>query len=159
MLVWVGSSDKKIKTIGSSETICITDTLIQTIHSPTLVKYKSMPVYLTDTDTVNSVIVERYSEKDSSKVYADIPVNEYKDSAYFARTIGWLDSLVIYNKNIPEIPKTKLSISLPSLHVNTQFGTDLFAPGAMLQYKKMQLGYNYNLSNSRGNITVGWKIF
>jgi hypothetical protein len=49
--------------------------------------------------------------------------------------------------------------TLPSLYINTQLGAQQIAPGATLQYKKVQVGYNYNIIQGAGNVTLGYKIF
>ena len=163
LLIWISSAEPKLVRSGSSDTTCIVDTFTNVVPGATMVKYVKvkLPFIISDTvigDTVISdlVIVER----DTSWLYTDVPMNEYKDTSYYIRAIGWLDSVSVY---MPKTVKTKsdnyLSGKLPSVHINTQLGAQHIAPGATLQYKKVQVGYNYNIIQGAGNVTLGYKIF
>ena len=160
-LIWVSSSTPKIVRIGSSETICITDTITRMVPGATLLRYQTVkiPVYVHDTNVVN--IVTKEIIVDTAWIYADVPLQEYKDTSYYIRTIGWLDSVSVYvPKELPKFDNFKNGkITLPSLYINTQIGQEHFAPGATLHYKKVQVGYNYNLIHATGNVTLGYKIF
>jgi hypothetical protein len=160
LLIWISSSEPKIVRSGSSDTTCIVDTVTNVVPGATMVKYVKvkLPFIISDTVIGDTVISDRLIvERDTSWLYTDVPMNEYKDTSYYIRTIGWLDSVSVY---LPKAVKTKSDkFTIPSLHINTQMGPQHIAPGATLQYKKVQVGYNYNIIQGAGNVTLGYKIF
>lgn len=158
LLIWVSSSQPKIIRSGSSDTVCITDTLTKKVPVP--VRSASRKIFVVSHDTVHTIVraIDTLMIQDTSWLYADIPLNEYRDTSYYIRTIGWLDSVSVYCPKVTS-PKLPNFVNFPSLHVNTQIGTNHIAPGATLQYKKVQVGYNYNIIQGAGNVTLGYKIF
>ena len=157
LLLWVSSADRSTQTVGSSETVCVTDTITNAIPSPTLIKHVKVkvPVYISDLVIRDSVIVER----DTAWLYADVPQNEYRDTNYYIRTIGWMDSISLF---LPKSVKTE-TVNTPwsrelSIFGNTHLGNNVVAPGVSISVRKLQLGYNYNLINQSGVVTVGYRF-
>jgi hypothetical protein len=159
LLIWISSAEPKLVRSGSSQTTCIVDTVTNVVPGANVLKYVKVkvPVYVHDTIVDHQIIDHYITDIDTSWLYADIPLNEYKDTTYYIRTIGWLDSVAVY---VPKNVKTKpVNFILPSLYINTQLGPQHIAPGATLQYRKVQVGYNYNIIQGAGNVTLGYKIF
>jgi len=157
LLIWVSSADRPT-TIGSTDTICHTDTIIQTVPGATLIRYQKvkLPVYVYDTNVVN--IIKDRKVLDTAWLYTDVPVNEYKDSSYYIRTIGWMDSIsVVRTKCVQNIVKEPCSRSV-TIFGNTQLGNGVVAPGMSISVRRLQLGYNYNVLNQSGVVTVGYRI-
>lgn len=157
LLIWVSSADRPT-TIGSTDTICHTDTIIQTVPGATLIRYQKvkLPVYVYDTNVVN--IIKDRKVLDTAWLYTDVPVNEYKDSSYYIRTIGWMDSIsVVRTKCVQNIVKEPWSRSV-TIFGNTQLGNGVVAPGMSISVRRLQLGYNYNVLNQSGVVTVGYRI-
>lgn len=161
LLLWVSSADKSTNTVGSSETVCVTDTITKAVPSPSLVKYVKvkLPVYLRDTITDHK-ITDHYITQDTAWLYADIPQNEYRDTNYYIRTIGWMDSISLF---VPQYHVTTgsemtQSSSAVTIFGNTMMGNGVVAPGVSISVRKLQLGYNYNVINQSGVVTVGYRI-
>lgn len=162
LLIWISSAEPKLVRSGSSDTTCIVDTVTNVVPGATLVKYVKvkLPYYVHDTIVDHQITDHYITDIDTSWLYADVPMNEYKDTSYYIRTIGWMDSISVYMpKNVKTKSDNYLSGKLPSIHINTQLGAQHIAPGATLQYKKVQVGYNYNIIQGTGNVTLGYKIF
>ena len=162
LLLWVSSADRpQVTTIGSTDSICVTDTVTNVVPGANLVKYVKVkvPVYVHDTIT-GFELTDRYIT-DTAWLYADIPQNEYRDTSYYVRTIGWMDSISVF---LPKCDKTE-TVNNPSsfssqisIFGNTHLGNGVVAPGVSISVKKLQLGYNYNVINQSGVVTVGYRI-
>lgn len=162
LLLWVSSADRPVRTIGNSDTICHTDTINQNVPVP--VRVGSRKIYVTHYDTVYANVTQYdttiVDHIDTSWLYADVPVQEYTDTSYFIRTIGWLDSVSVY---MPKCVKTEpvnyppLSKQL-SIFANTHLANGVVAPGVTVSVKRLQLGYNWNLINQSGVVTIGYRI-
>lgn len=159
LLLWVSSADKSTNTVGSSETVCVTDTITKAVPAPALVKYVKvkLPVYLRDTITDHK-ITDHYIT-DTAWLYADIPQNEYRDTNYYIRTIGWMDSISLF---MPKCETIKQELpnygNKVTIFGNTMMGNGVVAPGVSISVRKLQLGYNYNVINQSGVVTVGYRI-
>lgn len=162
LLIWVSSSVPKVIRTGSSETICRTDTIIVSNPVGNVVKYVKVLVPVTDT-IIDTLDIDHYITKiDTSWLYADIPTNVYDDSLYYVKAIGWVDSIVIYENKLSRNDLTKdvktNNVQIPEIYFNTQVGTQLMAPGINLLYKRVQVGYNFNLIDGSGCVTIGYKM-
>lgn len=159
LLLWISSADRSTQTVGSSETVCVTDTITKAVPSPTLVKYVKvkLPVYIHDTITDHK-ITDHYI-LDTAWLYADVPQNEYRDTNYYIRAIGWVDSVSVF---VPKCTQTE-TVKTPwprelTIFGNTHLGNNVVAPGVSISVRKLQLGYNYNLINQSGVVTVGYRF-
>ena len=158
-LIWVSSSTPKIVRTGSSETICITDTITRVVPGATLLRYQTVkiPVYVHDTNVVN--IVTKEIIVDTAWIYADVPVQEYKDTSYYIRTIGWLDSVSVYMpKELPKFDNFKNDKQGVTFFINTQLGNNAIAPGISMSVRKLQIGYNHNVINKTASLTIGYRL-
>lgn len=158
LLLWISSADRPTQTIGHTDTVCVTDTITKAVPSPTLVKYVKVKVLTYDTITDHQ-ITDHYIV-DTAWLYEDVPQNEYRDTNYYIRTIGWMDSISVF---VPKCVKTETVNNTPfssqiSIFGNTHLGNGIVAPGVSISVKKLQLGYNYNVINQSGVVTVGYRI-
>jgi hypothetical protein len=160
LLLWISSADRPVQTIGHTDTICVADTITKPVPGATLVKYVKvkLPVHIYDTITHHQILNEYKTIMDTSWLYTDVPMNEYKDTSYYVRTIGWLDSISIYRPQYQMITGDKMTSSPFTIFGNTQLGNGVVAPGVSLSVRKLQLGYNYNVLNQSGVVTVGYRI-
>jgi hypothetical protein len=182
LLLWISSADRpQVTTIGNSDTICVTDTVTNDVPGATLVKYVRVKVpIITGPDTSgiwdyllqnqeyvtlpytfdDSYFQTPHITKDTAWMYADIPQNEYMDTSFFVRTIGWMDSISIF---LPKTVKTE-TVNYPplssqlSIFANTHLGNGVVAPGVSVSVRKLQLGYNYNVVNQSSLVTLGYRI-
>lgn len=164
LLLWISSADRPVQTIGHTDMVCVTDTVTNVVPGATLVKYVKvkLPFYVHDTIVDHQITDHYITDIDTSWLYGDVPINEYKDTSYYVRTIGWLDSISIF---LPKSVKSKYDKSLSdkylsgiTLFANTQLGNGVVAPGVSVSVRKLQLGYNYNVINQSGAVTVGYRI-
>lgn len=161
LLMWVSSADKAVTNTGSSETVCITDTVVQRVPGAVRVGWRK--IYLSHYDTIYANVVQHdttvVARIDTSWVYTDIPVNEYRDTGYYLRTIGWLDSLEVYNTACREVKVAAAPGALDvTIYGNTMLGSGVVAPGATISVKRLQLGWNFNLINQKGTVTLGYRF-
>ncbi len=160
LLLWVSSADRPIKTIGNTDTVCITDTVTNVVPGATLVKYVNVKLLTYDTIIDHQITDHYITRLDTSWLYADVPVNEYRDTSYYARTIGWLDSISVY-RHLPVTtsPDHKITRSpYVTIFANTQIGSGVLAPGLSMSVKRLQLGYNYDILQKGGRLTLGYRI-
>lgn len=161
-LIWM-SLDKKSPNVihtGSSYTECIVER--DTIHLTTMgrtvdTRYVTMPIYVRDTliehDTIQRIYVDTMYE------VIEMPLTEYIDtSQYYIRTIGWLDSIAIYPKVITHY-KTIKERQKFALFGNSTIGQNQFSPGAAAMVNRFYFGYNYNVIDKAGAVTVGYRIY
>ena len=162
LLLWISSADRpQVTTIGSSDTICVTDTITNVVPGATLVKYIKVKVLTYDTIT-DHTITDHYIT-DTAWLYADIPQNEYRDTSYYIRTIGWMDSISLFmpsyhvtiGEEMTQAPRWSSELSI---FVNTHLGNNVVAPGVSVSVRKLQIGYNYNLINQSGVVTLGYRF-
>lgn len=158
LLIWVSSS-QKVVTLGSSDTICHTDTISHSVLGAKVIRYQKVRLWHIDTvqvvtmDSVESVRI------DTAWLYTDVPVQEYVDTAYYVRTLGWLDSISIYR---PTCEPTKGETMTPfnfGVYGSMQLGSGVAAPGIDLTLKRWIVGYHYNVINSSGQVTVGYRLY
>lgn len=155
LLIWVSGS-QRIVTVGSSDTVCIIDTIVQKVPA-VVVRYQR--VLLTRTDTINVSDTIQSIRLDTSWLYADVPVQIYKDTNYYIRTIGWLDSLHIHHSAHPvESPVLDIPRRM-SIHATLQAGHGVTAPGIQLSVRRWLVGYQQNIVNGTGQLTVGYKLY
>jgi hypothetical protein len=162
LLLWISSADRpQVTTIGNSDAICVTDTVTNVVPGATLVKYVrvKVPVYVHDTITAFELTDAVYI-RDTAWMYADIPQNEYRDTSYYIRTIGWMDSISVF---LTKTVKTETANYPPlssqlSIFGNTHLGNGVVAPGVSVSVRKLQLGYNYNVVNQSSLVTLGYRI-
>jgi len=162
LLLWVSSADRPQKHTGSSDTVCVVDTVLRNVPSPVRVEWRKILLSRTDTiyETLSAYDTTVISRIDTSWLYADVPVNEYRDTAYYARTIGWLDSISVY-RHLPVTtsPDHKITRSYDvTIFANTQIGSGVLAPGVSMSVKRLQLGYNYDILQKGGRLTLGYRI-
>lgn len=142
---------------GTTITECYIDTVVHKIPGATVVRYekKLVPViterydtvYSFDTDTLISTI------NDTAYIYADIPVQEYKDSSYYIRTIGWLDSLSIYTPKIRHIKASRTSHWLMG-----QYSRSFYGLGYSIGTDRWISGVMYDIRNKSYGVTLGWRL-
>lgn len=162
LLLWVSSADRPTQTIGSSDTVCVTDTVTRNVPSPVRVEWRKILLSRTDTiyenlSAYDTTVIVRI---DTSWLYADVPVNEYRDTSYYVKTIGWMDSISVFvPKCITTSPDHPITRS-PDVTIfgNTHLGNGVVAPGVSISVKRLQLGYNYNVINQSSLVTVGYRI-
>lgn len=158
LLLWISPSER-VRTIGSSDTLCITDTILTKVPA-NIVRYERVKVFVIDTiyqhDTDTTIIVRR----DTSWLYADVPLIEYVDGTnYYVRTIGWLDSIAVYpHYEQPKIEDKKKRDKM-TLFINSQVGYNILAPGASMSIDRYQVGANYNAANGGLILTVGYRLY
>jgi len=161
LLLWVSSADRPVKNIGHTDTVCVVDTVVRNVPSPVRVEWRKILLSRTDTiyENLSSYDTTVISRIDTSWLYADVPVNEYRDTSYYARTIGWLDSISIYHPQYEFTTGDKMTQSSPvTIFGTTHLGNGVVAPGVSISVKKLQLGYNYNVINQSGVVTIGYRI-
>jgi hypothetical protein len=156
LLMWVSSADRPQKNTGSTDTVCVVDTITHVVPGATILKYVKikLPVYISDTVISDRVIM------DTSWLYADVPVQEYRDTAYYVRTTGWLDSISVYHPKCETMPARTNPVQNygVTIFANTQIGSGVLAPGVSMSVKKLQLGYNYDILQKGGMLTIGYRI-
>jgi hypothetical protein len=159
MLVWTSLTDGSTHT-GTTYTECTStvDTITKVKYSHT-VGYRnvSVPVYHTDTiitpgDTVPYVMTDTVYQ------YFDLPLEVYKDSNYYLRTIGWLDSIYIENKVVHTV-KTKMVTKPFSVYLTNHMGAGITAPGASVTWRRVHAGYNYDVNRKGGYLTLGVQLY
>lgn len=163
LLLWVSSADRPVKNIHHTDTVCVVDTVVRNVPSPVRVEWRKILLSRTDTiyenlSAYDTTVIVRI---DTSWLYADVPVNEYRDTSYYARTIGWLDSISIMLPkcvNIPDKPLPDKYLSGITIFANTQIGSGVLAPGVSMSVKRLQLGYNYDILQKGGRLTLGYRI-
>jgi hypothetical protein len=129
------------------------------VPGATLLRYQTVkiPVYVHDTNVVN--IVTKEIIVDTAWIYADVPVQEYKDTSYYIRTIGWLDSVSVYvPKELPKFDKSENDKQGVTFFINTQLGNNAIAPGISMSVRKLQIGYNHNVINKTASLTIGYRL-
>lgn len=162
LLLWISSADRPVKNIGHTDTVCVVDTVVRNVPSPVRVEWRKILLSRTDTiyenlSAYDTTVIVRI---DTSWLYADVPVNEYRDTSYYVRTIGWLDNISVY---MPNCVKTE-PVNYPpfskqlSIFANTHLASGVVAPGVTVSVKRLQLGYNWNLINQSGVVTIGYRI-
>lgn len=162
LLLWVSSADRPVKNIGHTDTVCVVDTVVRNVPSPVRVEWRKILLSRTDTiyENLSAYDTTVISRIDTSWLYADVPVNEYRDTSYYARTIGWLDSISVY-RHLPVTtsPDHKITRSpYVTIFANTHLANGVLAPGVTVSVKRLQLGYNWNLINQSGVVTIGYRI-
>lgn len=169
LLLWISGADTPPVHTTSPEIICITDTIVR--HVPVPVRLGSRKIFLPHYDTVyqnlsgfapsgvggkDTLIVERI---DTSWLYADVPVQEYRDTSYYIRTIGWLDSVSVMHKSCDPVPqRQKVSSYGVTIFGNVITGSGSVAPGIDISVRRLQLGYHYDVIQKGGRLTVGYRI-
>ena len=159
LLIWVSSS-QKVVTVGSSDTICHTDTISHSVPGAKVIRYQKVRLWHIDTVQVVTMDSVESVRLDTAWLYTDVPVQEYVDTAYYVRTLGWLDSISIYrpmckpDTGDPLPPPLNLGV-YGSMHL----GSGVAAPGIDITFKRWIVGYHYNVINSSGQVTVGYRLY
>jgi hypothetical protein len=162
LLLWVSSADRPQKNTGSTDTVCVVDTVVRNVPTPERIAWRK--VLLSKYDTIYTTLVDYdttvIDRVDTSWLYADIPVQEYRDTAYYVRTTGWLDSISVYHPKCETMPVRTNPVQNygVTIFANTQIGSGVLAPGVSMSVRKLQLGYNYDILQRGGMLTIGYRI-
>lgn len=155
--IWLGS-DTKIITRGYTDPICSTDTVLvykdKVIHH---IKGESAPKWLKISDTVYIQTNTPVTVVDSGYIFADVPVNEYMDSTFYARTVGWLDSIA-FTPLTKTVYKTEKVKELSTLFLTVGIGSQCLTPSLNFSYKKTQIGFGYNTIQKAGVLNLGYRL-
>lgn len=168
MLLWTSLTDGDTIHKGATYTDCVVirDTVTQIVPHR-VVEYRRVqvdgPVYIDTSYHMADTLTDDSSDyayvPDTLYDVIDLPVTEYIDSAsYYVRTLGWLDSISVHNKTVKVID-TQYKPRTFSLYITNHLGRDTYAPGISATWRRIHAGYNVNVVDGAGTLTLGYRLY